>query len=527
MGNKSSLQSGETCKPNNSLKANGYELRFQDDLNLVLYKGSNAYWASESGATSNVGKDCDLVMEAGGNLKMGTYWESKTGGNPGAFLKLEDYGVATIYSADGTKVLWTSSVLPSGAEVPAEDKSIFSSCMKYELVFQKDGNLVLYEHQISSRTALWVSYTYKNAKTLRLKSGGDLVIYDNSNDAVWSTNTDVSGSHLKVEKGFISVSSGATRLWTSLGENWMSRLPDDTKIASLSIPGSHETCASRDPIFGIPGITKDTAKCQDFDLTPQLRMGVRFVDIRLKKVGIVQPLPHDKAIYVLKAYHGMVEQEITFAQILEKCNKFLTTNSKEIIFMSIRDEGDGVNDSIQPMTDAALQAASVVTANTMPETLGAARGKIVLLRRYGGSSLGIDLYSNFPGNETQPALMPSGVTTQRFHIQDVFEPENYGSLKNADKATAIATKITAVDAALAAAASYVDGTAVTTFHVNFVSAVYFVIRSVSPDTVMISKPLNEHVMTYLKANPQVKTGFLLMDWMTTDMAHEILFRNIH
>lgn len=177
------------------------------------------------------------------------------------------------------------------------------------------------------------------------------------------------------------------------------------------------------------------------------------------------------------------------------------------------------------MADAALLAAGVVTAPTMPETLGAARGKIVLLRRYKDSTLGVDLYEHFPKNNTLPQLDHTIKPPQRFYIQDVCEPENYGLSKNADRETAIATKKQVVDAALSAAASDTGGP-IPKFYFNFASAVYFLIRSIQPDTVIVSKPVNEHVVNYLKDHPRAKTGFLIMDWMTADTAHLILYRNM-
>ena len=218
------------------MQTNAFELRFQDDLNLVMYKSDKAYWASGSGRIDNIGKECVLAMELNGNLKIGTYWETGTDGNPGAFLAVEDYGVATVYAVDGKKVLWASSVLPPGSTIPADDKSLFSSCKNYELVFQHDKNLVLYQRHytsgaLSHRTALWCTRTNSKVETLKMEESGNLVLYDSSNVEVWSIKTNQSDSYLKVETGYISIYSAThERLWTSLGESWMSRMPADTKV---------------------------------------------------------------------------------------------------------------------------------------------------------------------------------------------------------------------------------------------------------------------------------------------------------
>lgn len=67
-------------------------------------------------------------------------------------------------------------------------------------------------------------------------------------------------------------------------------------------------------------------------------MGVRFVDIRLRKKGILQAVSlTQEPLYVLKVYHGITEQELFFADVLKICNNFLLTNPKETIFMSVKD----------------------------------------------------------------------------------------------------------------------------------------------------------------------------------------------
>ncbi|MER8105977.1 phosphatidylinositol-specific phospholipase C [Kitasatospora sp. NPDC094016] len=58
---------------------------------------------------------------------------------------------------------------------------------------------------------------------------------------------------------------------------WMSRLPDTLDLADLMIPGTHESCARGKPV--------GWANCQTKDLDWQLYNGVRFLDLRCRRVG--------------------------------------------------------------------------------------------------------------------------------------------------------------------------------------------------------------------------------------------------
>jgi hypothetical protein len=52
---------------------------------------------------------------------------------------------------------------------------------------------------------------------------------------------------------------------------WMSKIADGTPISQLTIPGTHDSCAiSMVPIAG----------CQDLSIADQLRLGIRYFDIR-------------------------------------------------------------------------------------------------------------------------------------------------------------------------------------------------------------------------------------------------------
>lgn len=49
--------------------------------------------------------------------------------------------------------------------------------------------------------------------------------------------------------------------------SWMRDIPDDTPVATLNIPGTHDSCSTDGP-FGF-------AKTQNLDLADQLNAGIR------------------------------------------------------------------------------------------------------------------------------------------------------------------------------------------------------------------------------------------------------------
>jgi hypothetical protein len=103
------LASGRKVTTGNSVRSpNGvYSLQQQTDGNLVLYKnGSTAIWS-----TSTQGSNVYSVMQTDGNFVVvqGTkpLWDTKTAGNPGATLNVQDDGNLVIYSQDH-RAIWSS-----------------------------------------------------------------------------------------------------------------------------------------------------------------------------------------------------------------------------------------------------------------------------------------------------------------------------------------------------------------------------------------------------------------------------------
>ncbi|KAH7626877.1 hypothetical protein B0T09DRAFT_35761 [Sordaria sp. MPI-SDFR-AT-0083] len=98
--------------------------------------------------------------------------------------------------------------------------SIKSKNGKYELVFQDDGNFVLYE--VSHKRPLWSSNTtssYRKASKGLLQDDGNLRLFDDDNGEVWSSHTGGRGDASTVltvqDDGNVRLMSGENQLWAT------------------------------------------------------------------------------------------------------------------------------------------------------------------------------------------------------------------------------------------------------------------------------------------------------------------------
>jgi len=156
------------------------------------------------------------------------------------------------------------------------------------------------------------------------------------------------------------------------GKSWMGWLSQNLSLAALSIPGTHDSGARIEPLAG-------TAKCQNLTITEQLNAGVRFLDIRCRHV--------DNSFTI---HHGSVYQNLNFTDVLNMVYGFLNSNPTESVLMSVKEEHDPSNNtrSFEATFDSyvAANAAKWYLQESVP-TLNQAKGKIVLVRRFGAGSL--------------------------------------------------------------------------------------------------------------------------------------------
>lgn len=99
------------------------------------------------------------------------------------------------------------------------DQFIVSNNGIYRLLFQSDGNLVVYKNEPSIANALWASQTHgKPAVICTMQSDGNLVLYDAGVRAFWSSNTYVHpGSRLIMQDdgNLVIYQPNNTAVWAS------------------------------------------------------------------------------------------------------------------------------------------------------------------------------------------------------------------------------------------------------------------------------------------------------------------------
>ena len=208
-------------------------------------------------------------------------------------------------------------------------------------------------------------------------------------------------------------------------QSWMRKFKDETPLSALSIPGTHNspTCHKALP----------SVRCQAKCPPEQLDNGIRFFDIR------VQPEePEDPSKDGLILVHSVFPISLTgnkyFKDLLKEVYAFLDRNPSETLVMSVKREGTGNATDEQLSRIMRDHYAGDVnrwfTAPRIP-TLGEARGKIVLIRRF---ALEGRLHDEWDGagwcidaatweDNTPNATCPSGdVCVQDFY--EVLETEN-------------------------------------------------------------------------------------------------------
>ncbi|KAF2460805.1 phosphatidylinositol phospholipase C [Lineolata rhizophorae] len=156
---------------------------------------------------------------------------------------------------------------------------------------------------------------------------------------------------------------------------WMRELGDATDLAALSIPGTHNspTCHRALP----------SVRCQAVAPKAQLEHGVRFFDVR------VQPeAPGDLSKDGLALVHGVFPISLTgnryLRGLVDDTLEFLRENRSETVVMSLKREGAGQHTDEQLSLILAKHYAHGDRWYTAPRipSLGEARGKIVLMRRF-------------------------------------------------------------------------------------------------------------------------------------------------
>jgi hypothetical protein len=171
--------------------------------------------------------------------------------------------------------------------------------------------------------------------------------------------------------------------------DWMHAIPGNRLLRDLSLPGTHDTMTYTvgDPI----------TQTQSMSLPDQLNAGIRALDIRCRR--------SDNRFAI---HHGIVYLHKNFDDVLQDATRFLAAHPSETLLMRVKEEHTASNSSLSfaeifanYANDPRYSAFFWRSGDTNP-TLDAVRGKIVVMRDFGGGTFGL----------------PYGDDNGTFHIQD-------------------------------------------------------------------------------------------------------------
>lgn len=164
--------------------------------------------------------------------------------------------------------------------------------------------------------------------------------------------------------------------------DWLKSVDGTKKIFSLSIPGTHETCARYGGGHNI---------CQDWTVEEQLLNGVRYLDIRCR---------HISDCFMI--HHGKYYQHLSFGSgVRDVCINFLKNHPSEFIFMQISGAHTPTNNTrsfTETMKSYIEGLESFFYLEKDSPTLDQVRGKIVILRRFDPVVSPQGNYLNFEDN---------------------------------------------------------------------------------------------------------------------------------
>ncbi|XP_063072687.1 1-phosphatidylinositol phosphodiesterase-like [Engraulis encrasicolus] len=146
----------------------------------------------------------------------------------------------------------------------------------------------------------------------------------------------------------------------SYKNDWMKSISNNKKISHITIPGTHDAMARRG------GISGGIAICQVWSVEDQLRAGIRYLDLRVKDN--------------LQIVHGIIDQGITFTQVLNAALNFLNQHKSEAVLLRVKPEGNNKK-NVQVEVQKVIKNLANVWAKSDVPSMGEARGKVILLQK--------------------------------------------------------------------------------------------------------------------------------------------------
>ncbi|MEO6776033.1 MAG: phosphatidylinositol-specific phospholipase C [Kofleriaceae bacterium] len=272
--------------------------------------------------------------------------------------------------------------------------------------------------------------------------------------------------------------------------DWMASLPDATSLAALTIPGTHDSGAIHEPAPGL-------AQTQKLTFAEQLAAGVRYFDVRCRNF--------DDQLLI---YHGSIDQDQTLDDVLAAMYAFLDAHPREALIVSVKEELAAQGGTLtfdQLFAQYVARDPARWDLDDAIPSLGDARGKLVLLRRFDATAT--------VGIAAPPAVWTDNATfaiagPPVLHVED-----NY-------IVTDDALKWTAITSLFGEATSRTDPAAL---YLAYTSGYQMI--SGLPNIPSVSDTIDAMLDSYFAAAPTGRYGVVVMDFVTAARAHAVLSTN--
>lgn len=327
---------------------------------------------------------------------------------------------------------------------------------------------------------------------------------------------------------------------------WMKSYNDDTQLIHMNIPGTHDSTtwnysqATQDSLLGITNLNQvavpvpEAFRCQELSLINMLNRGIRAFDLRYA---------FDPTNTTIIFYHSeaLLSGIATLDDVLFGFNKWLDDHPSETLFLSLQYEGSTAK---YASNDAALQL-KLYNTLTSPVarkffvqkknelgTLGEARGKITLMRRFDLDQLADSYTTAMPGLHFSPSLWtdndPNIVLRYNekknltAYIEDYYEPTGSNATEN------IQWKYNATTSHIIKATTEYPNSLFWTWasseNTDIVPPVWPRIMAIGNGTLTPQGGVNQRLLPFLKKQKGKRVGIVMFDYfdVPTDLINEFL-----
>jgi len=267
--------------------------------------------------------------------------------------------------------------------------------------------------------------------------------------------------------------------------DWMAGIDNTRYLSELSIPGTHDCGA--DLHTSEQGVESYVVIAQDFRLSNQLLLGVRWFDVRLSD---------DEG--TMTVFHGDYYLHKNFTDLITQAIDFLNAHPTETVVFVIKQEHSNRGDDafangiwcgyLYPYLDH-------FWLNNYIPMLGEVRGKIVIMRQFEGTH-GYPMGSPLIWQDNTTGNIYTSDNNFYYYVQDHY---SLGTVETS-------TKISEIEACIEKA--HIEPCPYRCFYINFTSGE----RQVSQSLEHISSEINPVITDYLITKNYSNVGVIMVNF---------------